>query len=171
MNKESQEDFFIKWIDEIYATTAQGLAPEHLADYTEGLTYTYEITVNIPQKRMTLLQHIEVYKNIWAHLVKLYNTNDHLYFVEYCKSGNAHIHGYLRVTYPENALSIDDEHFVKDIAKQIYLNLPKTYYKQFTQKHVYFPYYRLFKAAAVCINMKNYLHTNWTKYIEKNALK
>lgn len=163
----NQEEVFIQYIDEVYA--AQGLAPEHLAVNTEDYVVTYELTINFPRKKLSILEHIECYKSIWAHLKKIYNTEDALYFIEYCKSGDAHLHGYLRIKYPINAYSISDEHFLKDVAKQIYLMLPKVYWKQYTKNLVFNEYYRRVKAPAVCINMKNYLSTNWVNYIKKNA--
>lgn len=150
------------------AVAAQDLASEHLADTT--VEYTYEITLNIKQEKLTLLEHITAYKNVWAHLISCYKPLGNLYFIEYCKSGQAHLHGYLTIAYPSNSLFISDEHFLRDLSRQVFLLLPKKYWRQHVGSR-YLSNYRKLVSPALCLNMKNYLSTNWLNYIEKNAQK
>lgn len=159
---------FINYIDESYGS----IAPQELAseDLAEPLEYTYEITVNFPQKKLTTFEHIECYKDIWQNLMFDYKVSRSEMHIEYCKSGQAHLHGYVTIAYHPNAIKYDDEHFLKDLAKFFYKLLPKVYYKQFALMS-YDAHLRRLKAPAVCINMKNCIHLNWETYINKNACK
>lgn len=152
-------------IFEVFNLPRRAEAPEHLA----VMQQYYEVTINIKQDKMTLLEHINVYKNVWAHLKNIYNIKEDLYFIEYCKSGQPHLHGYVRISYPINAMQIDDEHFLRDISKTVFKLLPKKYWKQHVNAK-YFPSMAKLISPALCLNMKNYLSTNWVDYIKKNAV-
>ena len=56
---------------------------EHLAETT---VETLEITINFPQSGMTLLEHIQVYKDLWQELKAEFKPIKDLYFIEYCKT-------------------------------------------------------------------------------------
>lgn len=163
------EDIF-----EIFGLTAKPKAElnnEHLAETT---VETLEITINFPQSGMTLLEHIQVYKDLWQELKTEFKPIKDLYFIEYCKTGQAHIHGYLQVNVHANTYSLcqfDDSLLLKMFVKPIFKNLPKKYWIQYTKKHTIDNYLRRFKSPAVCLNLKNYLSTNWVDYISKNAPK
>lgn len=139
-----------------------------LALAKEVFQYVYEITINYPIDQMSMAQHIQSYKYIWEELKKVYKVTRDSYFIEYCKSGQAHLHGYIEIEYPANAFKYEDEHFLKDVAKTIFKKLPKKYYKQFHNAKI-IPYYRQLKTPALLLNLKNILETNWVNYIKKNA--
>lgn len=143
---------------------AEGLAPEHLA---ETMVQVYEITVNIPQGKLSTIQHIDIYKNVWLHLTNTYNPSRNIYFIEYCKTGQAHIHGYLEIHFPPQVVVYDDSLLLRMVAKEIFMILPKTYYKQYAKADIN-PHYRRLKTPAVCLNLKNILSSNWEEYIEKS---
>lgn len=143
------------------------VAPEHLAD---TIDYTYEITINIPSLKMSLQEHLDVYKAVWDYLLTKYKPINDLYFVERCKSEQPHIHGYITVRYPINIVYYDDCHMLRDVAQTIFKILPKKYYKQYSKCKI-FPHFRMLDTPAVRLNLKTILESNWTKYIEKNAPK
>lgn len=159
--------------DEIFGINsgaAQALAAEHLADTTDYFSNTYEITINIKQDKMSKLEHLQVYKDIWAHLLKQYNVVNHSYHVEKCESQQFHIHGYMTVKHHINSYCYEDSFFLRAFAKQIFLILPRKYWKQYINAK-YDGALRRLKCPAVCLNLKNVISQNWTNYIEKNAQK
>lgn len=163
MSWKDFDDYFGTKITE----AAQGLAPEHLAATTD---LTYEITINIPQKKLSIQQHSEVYKNTWEHLKKVYKSVADGYHIEECVSRQFHIHGYLTVQYPVSILNYDEEVILRGLAREIYKILPKVYYKQLANLK-YNAHLKRLKGPAVCLNLKEVLHKNWENYITKNASK
>jgi len=142
-----------------------------LTDLTEEqdtFTQVYEITLNV-NENIDLPSHITLYKTVWAQVLKAYKCVKNLYYIEYCKSGQPHLHGYIEIEYHVNSLKYDDEHFIRDLARTIFLSLPKRLWKQFKNKFVINNHLRRGKSAALCLNMKNFIHTNWDRYIKKNA--
>jgi len=166
----SKDDIF--WDSPIVQT--QHRSVRELGSSTEDepkkFTQLYEITINFPSKQSTAI-HVQAYKMIWQELIKKYIITKDLYYIEYCKSGQPHLHGYLEIEYPINALKIDDELMIRDISVNIFKMLPKTLWKQYKNKAKYNQYFRQLKCPALCINMKNLLSSNWTEYIQKNAHK
>lgn len=164
-------DLFEEWIDELYAP-AQAFTAEHLAETIadEQISQVVEITINIPKDKMQLLQHIDLYKDIWSYFKKQYKGYDDKYVIEYCKSGQPHLHGYMTIDLNSNVINYPTEELLKMLAKTIYLILPRKYYKQLNNAHIN-EYFKLFKAPAVTLNLKNLLYKNWCDYIEKNAPK
>lgn len=164
MNNEQ----FIKYIDEVYGKT-QALDVEYWADNT--IKFIYEITLNINEPTLSLVQIIDVYKTVWAHLTNIYKTTREMYYIEYCKSGNPHLHGYIEVEYPINIMMVDDRYMIEDVAINTIKKLPRKYYKQYLNKRKFYPHYRLLKMPCLCINLKNFLSDGWINYIQKNAPK
>lgn len=151
---------------------AQGLAPEHLAVPYENLdnyyTNVYEITINIPMEGLSVVEQKTVYELVWKHLLSLHKIKAEQYFIEYCKSGQMHIHGYVEMYHHANTSTLDDQYFMEMIARDIFLKLPKKYWKQ-QKKAVIHPFFRMYKTPAVCINIKDILSSNWLKYITKTG--
>lgn len=166
--EQKSELVFKEYIDECYGV-AQGFTPEHLAATIDDKYYeVFEITINFPQEKMSLLQHLDCYRTIWEGLCKYYRPRNQTYFVEYCASKQAHIHGYMEIGYLPGFQDISDEIIMKEFARRIYLMLPKKYWKQYA-KMEYRELIRRLKGPAVCLNLKNLLGQGWTNYIEKNA--
>lgn len=126
-----------------------------------------EVTINIKQDRMSLLEHLEVYKSLWNDVKKEYD-GDGIYFVEYCSSGQAHIHGYLEVYVLPEIINYDTSELLRMFARSYFLKLPRKYFKQFANAKIN-EYFKLIKTPAVTINIKNILCSNWQDYITKNA--
>lgn len=129
---------------------------------------TMELTINVKQDKMTLIEHIDCYRKIWAHLEETFNCKSY-YVIEYCKSGQAHTHGFLAVQLHINTYNYSDKNIAEMVVKPIYKMLPKKYYLQFTKKHTWHNEYRRWKAPAVCLNIKNAIYKNWIDYCNKNA--
>lgn len=153
---------------------AQSLADEHLAvvqtNNHEKLYQVVEITLNIRQDKMSLLQHISAYKELWRIFKDEYKGRDDKYYIEYCKSGQPHLHGYMTIELHQNVFFYSTTELLKMLAKTFYLNLPRKYYKQLANAKIN-EVWKMFKAPAVTLNLKNFLYKNWEEYIEKNAVK
>lgn len=142
-----------------------GIPSENPLDY---YTQTYEITVNFKQDKMTIVEHLDAYRNIWDHLKKQFRVVKDCYHVEKCESKQLHIHGYMTIEHHMNSYCYEDSLKVRAIAKQIFLILPRKYWKQFINARYDASIQRL-KCPAVCISMKEILHNNWQNYMTKNA--
>lgn len=164
-------EVFEEYIDEEYRRERRAPAPEHLADIIEDdkIKRVYEVTVNFPQKDMLLLQHVECYKSLWDDIIKHYKPVSQLYTIEYCKSGQAHLHGLLEIVYPIQIIKYDDKHLLDDLMKFIYLRLPKNLWRQYMHRVSYDASIARMKTPAVCLNIKNVICKNWIDYMKKNA--
>jgi len=174
MNK--QIDCFIDWINEVYTKGNAGENPPELAANTDDYEWrqVYELTLNIPRKRMSLLQHIEVYRTVISEVKKNFWVVRSFEAIEYCKSGQPHMHAYLDIGYKEHHAAFSDKQLCESLVQFIYKLLPRVYYKQFTSKGCWNPLLRRWKherTSAVCVNMKEFLHCNWEKYISKDIEK
>lgn len=144
--------------------TAQGFTPEHLAE----TKVTLEVTLNVPRYKLynslSLTEKTELYKNIWETLKQTLPSKDvkSFYVIEYCRSGEPHLHGYFTFYTTQHIQG----GLVMDFVKSYYKQLPKVYYKQISQ-HPYNEYYDRFCAPAICVNYKKILHINWETYIKK----
>lgn len=168
MNNQQFEEF----IDSIYSK-AEG-NPEHLADsiddkYKETFKQVFEITINLNEKDLHLLQYIELYKDLFETLKFQRAVTRGSYEIEYCKSGLPHLHGFLEIEYPysQTFLNISDECLLNDFIRPMFLKLPKRYWIQYTRKHTFKEHFRQWKSAAVCINLKNILSSGWVEYMKK----
>lgn len=158
--------------DEIFGFTAeqaQGFTPEHLA---ELCTITIELTLAHPltkqYKNLTLLQKVDVHRQLFDNLKAEYKATSGSHEIEYHVSGLPHLHGYLTVPLHANHYAYPDDELLRMFAKSIFLKLPKSVYKQFSNAKVD-GYLRRFKSPAVVINLKNMLETGWTDYMTKMA--
>lgn len=163
-----------EWISEYFAGSRRTEASEALAvstlDSDNSYTQVFEITVNL-NENLPILEYINVYKELWEHLLEQYKVVDRqLYFIEYCKSGKPHLHGYMEVRYHiETLFALSDQTMLRNFARTIYLKLPTKYWKQFKNKLKYNSAYRKLKAPAICLSLNNIVSTNWENYIKKNA--
>lgn len=129
-----------------------------------------EITINVPQGNMSLVEHTRMYNELWNHIKTSWKSTKDLYFVEYCKSGQAHIHGFVEFELHQNTPLDSDEALLREFNKGILKKLPLKLYKLNIKKQHINVYFRSLKCPAVCLNLKNTLDTNWENYMRKNAL-
>lgn len=151
---------------------AGGMPPKQSLDPDAYLhTVVLEVTINLPPLKNYLLsselEKIEMYKELWntgvmAISAKNYDQN---YFIEYCKSGLPHLHGYIKyIGVPDHSR----RGLVMDFVRAIYRKLHRGAWRQIAQ----YPYEARidrFKAPALCVNYKKVLFHGWTSYITKNA--
>lgn len=143
---------------------------EHPAQLGSFFNCNVELTINIKQDKMTMIEHIDVYKELFENLKAEYNATAGAYEIEYCKSGQLHIHGWMDINLHINVYQYDTSEILRMIAKSIFIKLPKKYYKQYAKADVNETIKR-FKSPAVVLNLKNLLSRQWVEYIEKNASK
>lgn len=157
--------------DEIFGLP-QALAAEDLAAL---YTISIELTIALPQncrqyRELTLLEKVNCYHKLWNHFKKEYKASKGSYTIEYHRNGNPHLHGYLEVNLHPNMYHYDTAHILRMFAKTLFLEMPKSLYKQYTKADVN-EYLRRFKSPAVTLNLKEYIHKNWVNYCNKNAAK
>lgn len=134
-----------------------------------------EITLNYPRTQTFLnknsTQQQALYCKLWnrvknARCVTALQEAGHVY--EYCKSGQVHMHGYMRLKY-------DRPHFVfgviSDIVKS-YLNcLPKRY-QNYSERHLHYEYKR-YRCPSICVQYRDIDDKEridlWHKYMRKTA--
>lgn len=158
------EDF-----DEIFgldSKNTQSLADEYLA-------VTLELTIAIPQnikeyKTLTLLEKINVYRNLFDNFKTEYNSISGAYQIEYHQNGNPHLHGYIEVLLHPNTFNYPTVEILRMFAKSIFLMMPRSVFRQFRTADVN-EHLKRFKSPAVVINIKNLLSKEWVNYINKNA--
>lgn len=129
-----------------------------------------EVTINIPRskefKSMTLIEQIDEYKRIWKILketsVSAREVHD-MFHIEYCKTGLPHLHGYLRL---KGCIPHFNEGMVMDHVRAFYKQIPARYWRQISA-HPYNENLSRYRAPAICINYKQFLHENWEGYIKK----
>lgn len=155
-------------IFELNGGAAQELASEHLADHFD---INIEMTINLPitaWKHATLIQKVETLKSLHRDLLAEYNSTTGAYTIEYCKSGEPHIHAYMNIKLHYNFYQYGNEEILKMFAKSIFLKLPKKLYKQFSKAEVN-THLNRFRSPAVVLNIKNVLSKGWVDYMYKNA--
>lgn len=159
---------FEDYIDEVYGVT------EDSADQNDRAlgshTVVYEITINYPAPELYLLEHIQTYKDLWAQIKSEYDSYNDYYVIEYCKTGQPHLHGYMSMDYNIKTMAFEDELFLEALFKSILKKLPKKLFKMNMNKRIYNPGFRRLKSPAICLNMKNLLSHNWENYIEKTRV-
>jgi len=163
---ENQSRIFEDWIDEVYSKDAES---QH-SSTGQFHSYTFEITINYPAPELSLIEHIQSYKDLWAQILNEYNGYNDLYEIEFCRSGQAHLHGTMAINLPLNTLLIEDEHILDMMLVSILKKLPIRLWKTNKRKRNYNPGFRMIKTPAVCLNLKNVLASNWKKYIEKTRV-
>lgn len=144
---------------------ALGSPYDNLDDY---YSQVYEVTVNVPLEGLSVVEQKRVYETVWTELLKKHRVKAQQYFIEYCKSGQMHIHGYIEMYHHKKLCCFDDNYFLEMIARDIFLQLPKKYWKQ-QKKSTYHAFFRMYKTPAVCINMKEILSSNWLQYMTKTG--
>lgn len=144
-------------------------SPEYLAvPYRICLEITINLPISVFSKKIELIDKINLYKNLFEELKKEYNVKSASYEIEYCKSGEPHMHAYIECFLHSNFMFYEDEHILKMFAKSIFKKLPKKIYIQLSRAKIDAPIRRL-KTAALCLNLKNIISQNWENYIKKNA--
>lgn len=174
---EVEEIFNIK----LSRTKTQPLAGEYLAETKakhnvetkdEVIRQVYEITINIPSKYYENIEMLDVYKTIWQKLTKEYKSPINHYVVEFCKSNQMHIHGYMYVDHPANNFYINDEGLrLHGIWLYIMKLLDKRLWRINNNRYTYQKHYRKCFSPAICINCKDIVFDEWLEYINKNAPK
>lgn len=147
----------------------QDLAEVKQNDQEEFFEQVYEITINFKKPaKLDDAMHVLCYREMWLELVDRYKPTKHTYYIERCKTGQAHLHGYVQIKYPMTLFNQTDKIFLESISRFFFKRLPKKYWNQFLRA-TYKPHYRQLNTPAVHIEMKNFLNTNWETYISKNA--
>lgn len=170
---ELEEIFNVK----LNRTKAQPLAGEHLAESKElnnieTIEQVYEITINIPSKYYENIEMLDVYKTVWTKLTKEYKSKKHHYVVEFCKSNQMHIHGYMYVDHPANKFyDIDEGLRLNGMWLYIMKLLDRRLWRINNNRYTYQKHYRKCFSPAICINCKEVVFDEWIEYISKNAPK
>lgn len=164
MNSHSWSDF--EDIFNINLNQRRDEAPEYLA-------VVVELTINLPSnskdlKQLNLLQKTNILKEIFQNFKEEYKATSGSHEIEYCKTGEPHLHGFLETQLHPNVYSYETSELLRMFAKSIFLKLPKSIYKQFAKADIN-EYLKRFKSPAVCLNLKNILSHGWTDYMQKNA--
>lgn len=139
-----------------------------------SITVDLAVTINLPPKckeykSLSLLEKINVYKELWNTICVEYNALQSHYVVEYCKSGEPHIHGTIKMQLHSNVCSYDSIEICRMVAKSIFLKLPRSAFKQFGKAKLN-SYFNIFDSPAVYIKMPQILSQGWEEYKQKNAL-
>lgn len=155
------------------AFTAEDLAEICLKNKARDETesYTLELTINCPPsakeyKKLSLLAKIEYYKALFDAFCKEHNAGQSQYIIEYCRSGNPHLHAYVNVKIPSKIMFAGTEELLRMFARFIFLQLPRTCFKQFATAKID-ERLKVFTSPAVHINMKDYLSQGWVDYMNK----
>lgn len=150
------------------------LAAHTITEENTKCRIVIEYTVNVSPKHWpkdySLIQKMERLKMISEEIVKEYQTVRGSYRIEYCKSGEPHLHGFLEVELPPQFFAVLDCEILRMFAKTIFMQLPRPCYKQFATASIH-SYLRRFTSAAVVLNLKNCLEQGWVDYINKSAFK
>lgn len=157
------EDF-----EEIFGVDLHG--QDQLGSY---YTLVIELTIALPQKiptyrNMSLIEKIQVYKDLYNNYKAEYKATDGCYEIEYHDNGQPHLHGWLSVRLHPNTYQYDTEELLRMFAKSIFLQLPRSCYKQFAKADVN-AHLKRFKSPAVTLNLKHVLAKEWVNYINKNV--
>lgn len=142
-----------------------------LADTTNAYRVTIEYTINLSPsvlKKLSLIEKVRMYKEIHENLKAEYR-GEGIYTIEYCKSGEPHIHGYLDINLSPQQWLMEDKLILQMLAKSIYLKLPRSVFKQYGSMKYDYGIRRL-KSPAVCLNLKNCISKGWIDYIEKTQV-
>lgn len=143
----------------------------HLADPMQR--YVLEVTINHPQDKkymvMPLDSKIERLKGLFNKIVNhtKADRDQSKCMIEFCKTGVPHIHGYVMFETPIGAIFYE-EGIMTEIARQVYLCLPRSSFKYWVRNH-YERHIRRWKSPALCLNLKNVLGDGWTSYVNKYA--
>lgn len=134
---------------------------------------TLEITINYPRSKrfmsLSVQEQVQVYRDLWEKLlekISFCGKKDNRYVIEFCKDGTPHLHGSITCYDMANHYEMG---VVSEVAKMIYLLLPKQYYKQYARGEYNHKFLR-YKCHAVCINYKNVLTEGWDLYMEKTRV-
>lgn len=136
----------------------------------EQYNIVFEYTINLPPrcfKNMELVEKVSIYRAIHEELKREFRAIGGEHTIEYCRNREPHIHGHIEVPLHPNTYLLDDRLILDMIAKHIYLQLPRSLYKQFSSMK-YDAHIRRLKGPAVCLNMKNCLEKGWVDYINKS---
>lgn len=163
----NQENTFINWIDELYGTPAQPLAGEHL------VSLQLAVTINLPYKNrdyknLSLIEKINIYKDLFNTLILEYNAKYSHYQIEYTQKGEPHLHGIVEMRVLPEILAYDTKEILRMVARTIFLKLPKNCFKQWSNAKIN-EYFGIFDSPAVYLKLPKILSQGWTDYIEKNA--
>lgn len=144
---------------------AQALAAEHL------VSIRIAVTINIPPnskdyKRLDVPAKVNMYKELWRTLCIEYETYRDDYVIEYCKSGEPHLHGTLFFRMHPNIVTYPDREVLRMVAKSIFMKLPRSAYKQFANAKIN-EYFNIFNTPAVCLKMPQVLSEGWSDYMKK----
>lgn len=161
-----------KEFDDVFGdtVTAQGLAPEHLAD---RCLYCMEITISLPKnwttyQKLTLIEKKALYSSFWTLLTS--NCKELLYSkycLEYDDPDYPHLHGYITYKAPPAIENYICAH-LRDFAKIVYVNLPKKYWSHFL-KSKYDSHIARLKSPAITINFKDDIENSWLQYMFKKT--
>lgn len=149
----------------------------HSAEHTvknniETIEQVYEITLNIPSKYYTDFNMLDVYKTIWQKILKEYKVEKNHYVIEYCKSMQMHIHGYIYVQHPANRFyEIDESIRLNGLWTFIMKQIDQRLWRMNKNRYTYQKHYRKCFSPALCINCKEVLTSGWENYMQKNAPK
>lgn len=147
--------------------SAQGLAPERLADHC---SYLMEITISLPKKwpkyaKLNLEHKKALYVEFWALLLKLTESPEDAYHFEYDDPNFPHLHGYISYKAHPAIEERLDLH-LREFARVLYLELPKNNWHHFKNAK-YESHICRFKTPAICLNLKDKLDSGWERYIKK----
>lgn len=131
------------------------------------------VTINLPirnkdYKFLSLLEKIEIYKKLFNSLILEYNAKHSQYTIEYTQRGEPHLHGTLEIQVLPEVLSYDTKEILRMVAKTLFLQLPRSIYKQWANAKIN-EYFGIFDSPAVYLKLPKVLSQGWTEYITKDA--
>jgi len=156
---------------DIFDIEAQSLADEQFAEPLVNSKYVIELTLNMPYhipffKKKTIDQKKHYLIILFLNLCCEYNSKCYKYVIEYCVSGEPHLHAFMETELSSKLWTYGITEILRMFAKSIFMKLPKSMYKQFASAEILHHIQR-FRCPAMCINLKDNFDDGWKNYIEK----